>query len=205
MNRAGDRLRARQKEIVRTQRLSSALHPHEFRVGCVFCGNVRFLGFGQMGRGGDCHESVELNMGTQTETRLEMLMNRLLRLVGGNEVGLGVEVVLEFMGLRPPYRLGLAAGEPLASGDPRREVFEAQLTYILNTGGMMFVFCALPLKSVRTGTSGESIALDSCAVYAVRFQGGHWFPVPADQIDALFERPPERDLVLWLFRDFPRE
>lgn len=130
-------------------------------------------------------------------------MNHLLTLAGGNEVGHGIEVVLKFMGLRPPFRLGLAAGESFASGDPRREVFEAQLTYILNTGGMMFVLCALPLKPVHTSTSGESITLDSCGVYAVRFQGGRWFPVPANQIDPLFERPSEADRMLWLFRDFP--
>lgn len=143
-------------------------------------------------------------MEMKSETRIEALMSRLLTLAGGNEAGLGIEVVLEFMGLRPPFRLGLAAGERLTDGDPRREVFEAQLTYILNTGGMMFILCALPLKPVRTVTSGQSITLDSYSVYAVRFQGGRWFPLPADQIDPLFERPPEAGRMLWLFRDFPR-
>lgn len=136
-------------------------------------------------------------MGMETEAHIEALMKALLTMAGGKEV------VLEFLGLRPPFRLGLAAGEPLTSGDPRREVFEAQLTYILNTGGMMFILCSLPLKPIRTATTGETITLDSCSVYAVRFHSGRWFPVPADQIDPLFERPPEAGPMLWLFRDFP--
>lgn len=136
-------------------------------------------------------------MGMETEAHMEALMQTLLTMAGSKEV------VLEFLGLRPPFRLGLAAGEPLTSGDPRREVFEAQLTYILNTGGLMFVLCSLPLKPVRTATTGETITLDSCSVYAVRFHSGRWFPVPADQIDPLFERPSEAGPMLWLFRDFP--
>ena len=109
------------------------------------------------------------------------------------------------MGLRPPYRLVLAAGESLSEEDPRRTVFEAQLTYILNTGGLMFVLTPLPLKSVRTGTAGGQITMDSCSVSAVRFHSGRWFPVPADQIDAFFERPPEGAAsTVWLFREFPR-
>lgn len=144
-------------------------------------------------------------MGMKHETQIEALMNRLLTLVGGKDASLGFDVILEFMGLRPPFRLGLAAGERLMEGDPRREVFQAQLTYILNTGGMMFIICALPLKPVRTATTGQTITLDSSSVYAVRFQGGRWFPLPADQIDPLFERPPEAGRMLWLFRDFPRE
>ena len=139
----------------------------------------------------------------QTEPLVEALMGRLLTMPGGTP-GAGVEVILEFMGLRPPYRLELMPGEPLGVDDPRRAVFEAQLTYILNTGGMMFVLTPLPLKSMRTGIKGENLARDSCGVSAVRFHSGRWFPVPADQIDPLFERPPVvRENTLWLFRDFP--
>ena len=116
-----------------------------------------------------------------------------------------VALILEFMGLRPPYRLDLTAGKPLDRADPRWKVFEAQLTYILNTGGLMFVLTPLPLKPVRTATSGALLILESRSVSAIRFQGGRWFPIPADQIDALFERPPESGPgTVWLFRDFPR-
>lgn len=134
-------------------------------------------------------------------------MGRLLAMAGGKKgtgARAGAEVILEFMGLRPPYRLDLTTGEALRADDPRRTVFEAQLTYILNTGGVMFVITPLPLKPVRTDSEGVHRTLDSCSVSAVRFRSGRWFPVPADQVDALFGRPPERDArSLWLFRDFP--
>lgn len=137
---------------------------------------------------------------------INILMNRLLDLTTASPVaGQQIEVILEFMGLRPPYRLDLMSGDRLRRGDPRCKVFEAQLTYILNTGGMMFVLTPLPLQSLHTGPNGEPIAMESWAVSAVRFQSGRWFPIPADQIDPLFERPntgPPN--VIWLFRDFPR-
>jgi hypothetical protein len=131
------------------------------------------------------------------------LMTRLFTMAA-DRPDVSVEVVLEFLGLRPPYRLVLAAGESLGEKDPRRKVFEAQLTYILNTGGLMFVLTPLPFKSVRAGTAGGQITKSSGSVSAVRFHSGRWFPVPADQIEALFERPPESATnTLWLFREFP--
>lgn len=142
-------------------------------------------------------------MAAKTDGQIAKLVTRLLSMAA-DRPGASVEVVLEFMGLRPPYRLVLAAGESLSAEDPRRTVFEAQLTYILNTGGLMFVLTPLPLKSVRTGTGGGPVTMDSGSVSAVRFHSGRWFPVPADQIDALFERPPESAAnTLWLFREFP--
>jgi hypothetical protein len=68
----------------------------------------------------------------------------------------------------------------------------------------MFILMPLPLKSVRTGSGGESITMGSCSVYAVRFQYGRWFPVPADQIASLFQpSDTDRKTTHWLFRDFP--
>jgi hypothetical protein len=118
----------------------------------------------------------------------------------------GVAVILEFRGLRPPYRLDIVSGDSFGRDDPRWRVFEAQLTYILNTGGLMFILTPLPLASVRTGTDGENITMGSCGVRAVRFQYGRWFPVPAGQIEPLFV-PPDTDgkRTHWLFRDFPDE
>ena len=136
---------------------------------------------------------------------IQRLMARLLTLSSGHPAaGKHIEVVLEFMGLRPPFRIDLTPGEALQPEDPRRKVFEAQLIYILNTGGLMFVLTPLPLKPVRSGPNGEPLTHESCAVSAVRFQSGRWFPVPADQIDALFDRPAgAAGETLWLFREFP--
>jgi hypothetical protein len=142
-------------------------------------------------------------MAAKTDGQIAKLVTRLLSMAA-DRPGVSVEVVLEFMGLRPPYRLVLAAGDTLSETDPRRKVFEAQLTYILNTGGLMFVLTPLPFKSVSTGDGGGQLTKGSGSVSAVRFHSGRWFPVPADQIDALFERPPESATgTLWLFREFP--
>jgi hypothetical protein len=137
------------------------------------------------------------------DIQIERLMERLFAPATEEPRDADMAVILEFMGLRPPYRLDLRAGDTLDAEDPRRKVFKAQLTYILNTGGLMFILMPLPLKSVHTGTGGESITMGSCTVRAVHFQYGRWFPVPADQIATLF-RPPDTDrrTTHWLFRNF---
>jgi hypothetical protein len=137
------------------------------------------------------------------DAQIERLMDRILAMASDGPHA-GVEIILEFIGLRPPFRLDIVPGATLGKHDPRRQVFEAQLTFILNTGGLMFILTPLPLKSMHTGNQGESIIMSTCSVCAVRFQYGRWFPVPADQIDFLFQPPNTNgEGIHWLFRDFP--
>jgi hypothetical protein len=137
------------------------------------------------------------------DAQIERLMDCILAMAS-DRLHTGVEIILDFIGLRPPYRLDIMPSATFGTDDPRRKVFEAQLTYLLNTGGFMFILTPLLLKAMHTGNEGQSITLGTCSVCAVRFQYGRWFPVPADQIDSLFQRPgTDGKGTHWLFRDFP--